>query len=105
MKKFVVIDERADQEIQTFSQEVQRQFAALFIILGKEGFLREPYAKRINHDLFELRVRFQGQWRAIYTYFDTSSILVLSAFSKKAKKTPKNELKRALNRLREHRKE
>ncbi len=68
MKKVIKIDERAHKELGKFPQETQAKFWALFIVLEKEGFLKEPFAKRINSNIFEVRVKHQGQWRAIYAY-------------------------------------
>lgn len=102
MKKVVKIDERADKELSKFPQEVQAKFWALFRVLKKEGFLKEPFAKRIDSHLFELRVRHQGQWRAIYAYFQNKTIIVLSAFNKKTQQTQKKEVKKATKRLKEH---
>lgn len=102
VKKVIKIDERAHKELKKFSKEIQAKFWALFIVLEKEGFLEPPFAKRINSDLFEVRVSHKGQWRAIYTYFYKKSILVLSAFNKKTQKTQKKEIQKAVKRLKEH---
>ncbi len=66
MKKSVELDENADEELRSFSPAVQAKFAALFGVLEKEGFLKEPYAKRVNKNLFEIRIKHEGQWRALY---------------------------------------
>jgi hypothetical protein len=49
VKKFVEIEEKAADELLSFSEEVQAKFFALFKILERDGFLKEPYAKRINN--------------------------------------------------------
>jgi len=102
MKKVLEIDERAAKELATFSEEVQAKFVALFQILERDGFLREPFAKRINSRVFEVRVRYQGQWRAFYAYLEKTRILVLSAFQKKTQKAPVKEIKTAEERLRRY---
>lgn len=102
MKKVVELDEKANEELLTFSDEVQARFIALFKILEKDGFLKEPFAKRLNKDIFEIRVKYQGQWRAIYAYLKSDKIIILSAFSKKTQKTPLKELKKAEKRLQRH---
>ncbi len=102
MKKIVEIDERASKELRTFSPEIQARFVALFGILGQEGFLKEPFAKRLDDKLFEVRVKHEGQWRAVYAYVDKNKVIILSAFHKKTQKAPKQELKKAEKRLQEY---
>ena len=99
MKKHVLIDEHANSELHRFPQEVQVKFAALFTVLETEGRLTEPFAKRINVHIFEIRVRHRGQWRALYAYIRFNDIIILTAFNKKTQKTPKIELEKATKRL------
>lgn len=102
MKKHVLIDENAFKELHGFTQEVQTRFAALFTILEREGRLTEPYAKRINAYIFEIRVKSRGQWRALYAYIHKNDIVILTAFNKKSQKTPKIELDKAMKRLKRY---
>jgi phage-related protein len=102
VKKIVEIDEKADQELKAFSQEVQARFTALFLILEKEGYLKEPFAKKISQHLFEVRVKHKGQWRALYAYVQKNKVIVLSAFNKKTQKAPRKELHKAEKRLRKY---
>jgi phage-related protein len=102
VKKVIKIDERADKELISFSQEVQAKFFALFTVLEKEGFLKEPFAKKINNNLFEIRVKFKGQWRAIYAYIKKKEIIILSVFNKKTQKINKKEINKAEKRLKEY---
>jgi phage-related protein len=102
VKKRLEIDYRAAKEILEFTIEAQAKLAAILTSLEKLGYLKEPEAKRINEDLYEVRVRVGGQWRAIYAYLGKTVILILSAFRKKTQKTPEKEIKKALKRLREH---
>jgi phage-related protein len=102
VKKRLEIDYRAAKEILEFTQDAQAKLAALLTALEREGYLKAPEANRLNEDLFELRVRIEGQWRALYAYLGKSIILILSAFRKKTQKTPDKEIKKALKRLKEH---
>jgi len=97
VRKTVFVDKRADIELRKFPREVQLKFRALFEILEEEGKLEEPFAKKLSgsHQLFEVRVNHQGQWRAIYAYVYGNSVAILSAFSKKTQKTPLSELEKA----------
>lgn len=100
VRKTVLIDKRADKEIKKFPRTVQLKFQALFEILEKEGKLEEPFAKKLSGSthLFEIRVKYQGQWRALYVYLSDNLIVILSAFSKKTQKTPLTELEKAKER-------
>jgi phage-related protein len=102
VKKIVEIDEKAFKELKSFSDEVQAKFFALFEILGVEGFLLEPYAKRINKNICEIRVKHSGQWRALYAYIEKNKVIILSAFNKKQQKLPLKELHKAEQRLRRY---
>lgn len=63
-----------------------------------------PFAKKLDSILFEIRIKQDGQWRAIYAYALKSEIIILSAFLKKAQKTPKKELTKALKRFKNYEK-
>lgn len=104
MKKTVVIDKRTEKELKKFPYTVQLKFYALFDTLGKIGSLKEPEGKKLagNSRLFEVRVKYQGQWRAVYAYIKNDRIIILSAFAKKTQKTPKTELEKAKHRLIEY---
>ena len=104
MVKRILIDKRAEKELKKFSRPVQLKFQALFEILENDGKLEEPFGKKLSGkvSLFEMRIRFQGQWRALYAYIEKNSILILSAFVKKTQKTPITELEKAKSRLNDY---
>ncbi len=101
MKKSVRVDKRAEKELKRFPGDVYAKFIATFEILEMDGRLEEPYAKKIRNKkgIFEIRVRYKGQWRAIYAYLINNLIVILSAFRKKTQKTPLKEIQKAVNRL------
>lgn len=102
VKKKILLDERAAHEIGNFSEEVQIKITASLEILARDGFLKEPFAKKIDTELFEIRVKYKGQWRALYAYLHKHIIVILSAFHKKTQKTPLQEIKKAKKRLQQH---
>ena len=102
VKKQVIIDKRADKEIKKFPKIVQTKFTALFIILERDGSLKEPLGKRINNDLFEIRVKYKGQWRVLYAYLGKNEIVILSGFHKKTQKTPTQQIDKAIQRLKQY---
>lgn len=63
-------------------------------------FLKPPYAKKIDTNLYELRVHGKDAVRILYTKIGDTFYL-LHAFKKKTQKIPQKELKIALDRGRE----
>lgn len=98
VKKSIHIDPKAAKEMKKFPAEVQAEIAGNLAILARDGVLEEPFAKKIDTTLFEIRVRNQGQWRVIYAYWTRNRIIVLTGFQKKTQKTPKRELDKAKQR-------
>ena len=101
LAKTVFIDKRAEKELKSFSRQVQLKFKTLFVILEKKGKLEEPFGKKLagRDNLFEIRVKHDGQWRAIYAYIEKDLIIILLAFAKKTQKTPQAVLEKAKRRL------
>jgi len=104
MKKQIILNYSAIKELNTFSIEIKARFNDLFQILGKEGKLEMPFAKKLDNNLFEIRIKHKGQWRATYAYILKNKIIILSAFLKKTQKTPKKEIVKALRRLQNYEK-
>lgn len=102
VRKTIRFDKRAEKEVKAFPITVQVKTKALLMILARDGTLIEPYGKKISQELFEVRVRCNGQWRLLYAYVLYEEIIVLSAFHKKTQKTPYLEIKKAKNRLKEY---
>lgn len=62
------------------------------------GYLDEPYSKHIQGKIRELRVDFsKDKHRIFYFAFVGKKIILLHAFLKKSKKTPKREVNKAIN--------
>ena len=102
MKKIVIVDKRANKELVKFPKEVRLKFQAYFRQLEKDGYLQEPYSKKLEgeKELFEIRVKYKGQWRALYVYLSPKKfIVILTAFHKKSQKTQRKEILKAKNRL------
>jgi phage-related protein len=99
MKKMVRLDKRAIKEIKKIPEDAQIKARAMIKVLARDGNLIEPYGKKLDNELFEIRIKYKGQWRLIYAYLIDDYIIVLSAFQKKTQKTPLIEIKKAKNRL------
>lgn len=104
MKKKVLLHVRAEKELSKYPRVVKLKFKGLFEILESTGKLEKPFAKKLtgHNNLFEIRVKYKGQYRAIYAYIESKSVIILSAFHKKTQKTPPKELNKADKRLQEY---
>ena len=99
MKKNIFVYKNAQRELREFSEEVQIEFEAYFKILELEGKLDFPHAKKVTRDLFEIRIKLQGEYRGFYVYIGRLDIVVLHFFRKKTQKTPIKNLRVAERRL------
>lgn len=102
MKKKVFFDRRAQKEIKKLSTAVQAKITVLIDVLERDGVLIEPYGKKVDEHLFEMRVKVQGQWRLLYAYVLIDQVVILTVFQKKTQKTPLQELEKAKQRLKEY---
>ena len=95
-KKQIVITAQANDFI--FSQPLPVVSAFMDVIhrLEMSGYLTMPDAKKIDADLFELRVKVErNQYRAFYCYAVGNLIYILSGFVKKTPKAPPQEIRKA----------
>lgn len=91
VKKFV-----GEQEELTQAKIVH----AIRLLANNGPYLKPPYIKKIYPKLYELRISGKIAVRVFYTVFNNEYYL-LHAFKKKTEKTPKKELKTALDRMKE----
>lgn len=101
-KKTVYLDKNANRELHQFPESVQIEFVAYFKILSLEGKLDFPEARKIDRNLYELRIKLLGAYRGFYAYIGKTSIIILHCFQKKTNKTPLKDIKTAKTRLRQY---
>lgn len=71
-------------------------------MLEKHGLgIGEPYIKRLNKDIWELR---PIRNRILFANYENNKFILLNVFIKQTKKTPKKEIKKAEGMLKEFRK-
>lgn len=100
----VITSTQAEKELSVLPHNAQRELRYLFRKLAKDGHLSVPYGNKMDgySNLFEMRIRSQGQFRALYAYQKSLHlIVVLAVFQKKTEKTPSRIIKTALRRFRE----
>ena len=73
----------------------QAEYLAIVERLERDGYLIEPFAKKVARDLFEIRIRRGRQVRVFYCYDVGDLVVGVHAFVKKTQKTPQQELKQA----------
>jgi len=102
MKKIVVYDRGALKELKKFNDSVRKDFVGLVETLSTEGRLNFPEGKRINRELFEIRVKRGGEYRSIYAYIFGDKIIILLFFQKKTQRTPLKIIKTSMQRLQKY---
>lgn len=77
-----------------------KKIAMYFDLLSKYGFsLNEPYIKKININIWELRPL---KDRFLFAYCGKNTFIVLSHFIKQTLKTPKSEIEKAIRLLEDY---
>ncbi|MHB0977898.1 MAG: type II toxin-antitoxin system RelE/ParE family toxin [Minisyncoccota bacterium] len=85
--------------IKSLDPETQGKVLKLIEVLSIESYhLGMPFSKKLEKDLYELRISSIQNVRVFYT-FSSNSVVLLHIFTKKTQKLPANELKTARNRL------
>ena len=102
MKKEIFYDKNAVRELRKFTKNIQRELQALIEILGLEGKLESPDAKKVGKSLFEIRVAKGGAYRGFYAYIKNDYIVILHFFQKKTQKIPLKNIKLAGRRLKQY---
>ena len=64
--------------------------------------LREPYAKKLNSDIFELRPGFGNVEIRLFYFWDGDTAWFVSGIVKKSQKTPEREIKLAVERMKRY---
>lgn len=77
-----------------------RFYSILSFLTNNGPFLKPPYIKKLHDKLYELRISGSVALRIFYTIHDNKYYL-LHAFKKKSQKTPAQEIKIALDRIKE----
>ena len=99
MKKIVLFDARAVKELEKFEKDVQVSFQSYIMVLGSDGRLQFPDARKISSDIFEIRVECKGAYRGLYAYTHKDAIIILHFFNKKSQRTPLKNIAVARQRL------
>ena len=96
VKKIYIAVKTLRQFVDTQSDEVQAEYIKIVEQLEKDGRLVEPFGKKLDKGLFEMRIRRGGQVRIRYFYQEKEYVVGVHGFVKKTQKTPQKELKQAM---------
>jgi phage-related protein len=94
---------RGDYPVNDFltdqDNEISTKVFSYFSLLQNNGpFLKPPQIKKLQSNLYELRIKSKLNIRAFYTIFN-NEYYILHIFKKKTQKTPTKELKIAIDRM------
>jgi len=77
--------------------------AYISFLRDQRGYINEPYSRYVCFGLRELRIEFShNNHRIFYTIVEKKRIILLHAFLKKTRKTPKKEISHALNNFQDY---
>ena len=96
---------RGDQLVKEFiKKQDEATYAKILrsinLIRDNGPFLKPPYSKKIKSGIYELRIQGKESIRIFYVKF-RNGYLLLHIFKKKSQKTPKKELRIAVDRAKE----
>lgn len=93
-----------DAELEALPADMRAKFVHIAELIEAFGpfQVREPYVRALGNKLFEIRMKSrQGIGRAIYIAAGGQRLVVLHAFIKKTRKTPRTAIRTALERAKE----
>ena len=96
-----LLDERVEAELAALPDDMYARFMRIVELIEGEGLpnVGAPHVKHLEDKLWEIRVKGKsGISRAIYVTASEQRVIVVRVFIKKTQKTPRRELKIALDR-------
>ncbi|EKD76734.1 MAG: hypothetical protein ACD_43C00009G0013 [uncultured bacterium] len=89
----IYLDTQVEKFIQQLTKPTIAKVLRMLDLLERfEYRLGMPHSKRVDHNIFELRIRGQQEVRIFYTFHNTT-IILFYGFIKKSNSIPKHELK------------
>ena len=98
------LNDTSSAEVKALSVELQASFRRIAEMIEASGLerMREPYVKHVQGKLWEMRLKGpDGIARSIYVTASGRRVIVLRTFIKKTEKTPRQEIKIALERAKD----
>ncbi|MGA3101471.1 MAG: type II toxin-antitoxin system RelE/ParE family toxin [Terracidiphilus sp.] len=98
------LDEETKAALDAFPLDIRASFQRIVELIQANGLerVREPYLKRLEGPLWEMRLKGKiGIVRAVYVSATGMRIVVVHVFAKKTQKTPRKEIVKALKKAKE----
>jgi phage-related protein len=95
MKKRYLATGQVREFIAAQTSGIQAEYVKLVERIETDGYLIEPFGKKLDRNLFEMRLRRGRQVRVVYFYYMADSVIGVHAFVKKTQHTPPRELAQA----------
>ncbi|MAE44243.1 MAG: hypothetical protein CMF63_04535 [Magnetovibrio sp.] len=99
-----ILNQTVVEELESLPREMRAKLDHIVHLIEELGLhqVREPYVKHLKDKLWEMRVKSRdGIARAIYVTVKDRRIVILHAFRKRKKKTPRTAIRTALSRMKE----
>src|SRR5579859_5952362 len=99
-----LLNDRVREEVESLPADMRARFRRIVELIQAYGLERvhEPHIKHLQGPLWEMRMKGKdGISRAVYVTASGRRVVVVRAFVKKTKKTPKGEIELAMQRARE----
>jgi phage-related protein len=99
-----LLDDRVRAELEALPADMRARFRRIVELIQSHGLtrMREPHVKHLEGPLWEMRMKGKdGISRAIYVTESSSRVVVVRVFVKKTRKTPRREIRLALERTKE----
>ncbi len=93
-----------DEELEALPDDQRAKFLWIAELIQSHGLenVRDPYVKYLEQGLWEIRMKGRdGISRAIYVVAKPKRVVVVRVFRKKTQKTPRKEIRLALERAKE----
>jgi len=98
------LNEAVDAEVESLPSDQKAKFFWISKLIQTHGLerVREPYVKYLEGSIWEMRMKARsGISRALYVSAVGRRVVVVRVFVKKTPKTPRREIKLALERAKE----
>lgn len=99
-----ILNRTVVEELESLPRDMRAKLDHVVHLIEELGphQVREPYVKHLQDKLWEMRVKSRdGIARAIYVAVKDRRIVILHAFRKKTRKTPRAAIGTALSRMKE----
>ena len=95
MKKGYLATRQVREFITSQPPGIQAEYVKIVERIEIDGYLIEPFGKKLDSNLFEMRLRRGRQVRVVYFYHLENRVIGVHAFVKKTQQTPMRDLAQA----------